>query len=82
MSQNKKNITLRLNDETYEALSDLAVSQNRSIANLVETLMIETLKEASFVDDYEMQEILTNKSLLRDLKAGSKAAKAKKGKFV
>ena len=82
MSQNKKHITLRFDEDIYEILSDAAQSRNRSLANFVETLFLQKFSEESFVDDFEMEEILANEELMKDLKAGSKEAKQRKGKFV
>lgn len=81
-SNNVNSVTLRLNNSIYEQLVHVAQAQNRSIANLVETLMLEKLEEAIFVDDYEMQEILSDKDLLRRMDKGIKQGLERKGKFV
>ncbi len=75
-------ITINLDDENYQELVFVAEAQNRSLANLIETLTVKALREEVFVDDFEMNEILSNKSLLAKLKQGSKSAKARRGRFV
>ena len=82
MSQEKKSITVRLDPEIYQDLLALASNQNRSLANLFETMALETLQESMFVDDFEMDEIKSNTVLLKNLKTGSHQVKSKKGRFV
>ena len=77
-----KTITLRLDDDVYNKFFNLAIADNRSISNLIETLAVKKLNEELFADDFEMQEIFTNKELLQDLKTGSKQSRERKGKFV
>ena len=82
MSQEKKSITVRLDSDVYEDLLILASTQNRSLANLFETMALETLQESVFVGDFEMDEIKSNAELLKNLKTGSNQVKNKKGRFV
>ena len=77
-----KTITLRLRDEVYERLNKAAVEDNRSIANLIETLALKKLDEASLADDFEMEEIFSNADLLKKLERGHKHAVQKKGRLV
>ncbi len=80
--QNKKTITLRLDESVYEQFFSLAKQQNRSISNLIETLATNKLQEDMFTDDFETSEILSNQELLKSLRRGSKEAKLKKGRFA
>jgi hypothetical protein len=77
-----KTVTLRLNDESYNAFLEASKAENRSIANLIETAALSKIRELQFVDDVEMAEILTNEDLLKRIKQGSKEAKTKRGRFV
>lgn len=77
-----KTVTLRLNDETYQAFLEASKAENRSIANLIETAALSKVREQQFVDDVEMAEILENEELLKRIRQGSRDAKAKKGRFV
>ena len=77
-----KTVTLRLDDEIYEELREAAEAERRPLSNLIETAALSRIREQQFVDDTEMAEILANDRLLERLKAGSKDAKARRGKFV
>ena len=77
-----KTVTLRLNDESYNAFLEASKAENRSIANLIETAALTKIRELQFVDDVEMAEILANEDLLKRIKQGSKEAKARRGRFV
>lgn len=77
-----KTLTMRLDDETYEVLVRAARAERRSLANLVETAALRHIHETSFVDDAEMAEILARPELLKRLKAGSRDARKRKGRFV
>ena len=77
-----KTITLRLRDEVYEKLNRAAAEDNRSIANLIETLALKKLDEETLVDDFEMEEIFSNTNLLKKLERGHTHAVQKKGRLV
>lgn len=77
-----KTITLRLRDEVYEKLNRAAMEDNRSIANLIETLAMEKLEEETLADDFEMEEIFANTRLLKKLEKGHAQAAGKKGRLV
>lgn len=77
-----KTLTMRLDDETYETFVRAAQAENRSLANLVETAALRHIQEAGFVDDAEMAEIVSRPELLKRLKAGSRDARKRKGRFV
>ena len=77
-----KTITLRLKDDVYKKFQKAAQEDNRSISNLVETFALKKLNEEIFVDNFEMEEILSNTKLLKKLKNGHKQVKLKKGKLI
>lgn len=77
-----KNITLHLSDEAYQRFRKIAVGDNRSMSNLIETLATQKLTEELFTDTFETEEILSNKTLRRKLKKGHRDATLKKGRFV
>ncbi|MFA9454306.1 MAG: hypothetical protein ACERK6_10360, partial [Candidatus Aminicenantaceae bacterium] len=74
--------TLRLSDEDYQRLLNFAQADNRPLANAIETLALRQLEEIYFVDDREMEEILSDPSLLKRMKKASEQARSKKGRFV
>ena len=63
-----KTVTLRLEQDAYDEL--------RATAALAR------IREAQFVDDGEMAEILGNDALVRRLKVGSQQAHQRRGDFV
>jgi predicted transcriptional regulator len=77
-----KTLTMRLDDETYETFVRTAKAEHRSLANLVETAALRHIQETGFVDDAEMAEIVSRPELLKRLKAGSRDARKRKGRFV
>jgi predicted DNA-binding protein len=77
-----KTITLRLSDDTYEKLTSAAKMENRSLANMIETLALEKLEEDMLADDFEMSEIFRNDRLLKKLEKGHEQERSKKGRFV
>ena len=77
-----KTITLRLSDEEYEKFAAAAGSVKRSISNLISFLALSKLEEDAFVDDLEMEEIMTDPDLVQRLRRGSEEAAAMKGSFV
>ena len=77
-----KTVTLRLDDEVYKELREAAVAERRPLSNLIETAALARVREEQFVDDAEMAEILSNEDLVRRLKAGSRQARKRKGRFV
>jgi hypothetical protein len=52
------------------------------LSNLIETAALARIREAQFVDDAEMAEILSNEALVRRLKVGSRQARQRQGHFV
>ena len=77
-----KTITLRLDEDVYHELREAATAERRPLSNLIETAALARVREAQFVDDAEMAEILANDGLLRRLKAGSRQARKRKGTVV
>jgi hypothetical protein len=77
-----KTLTIRVDDITYETFARAARAERRSLGNLVETAALKHIMECSFVDDSEMAEILSRPGLVERLKAGSKDARKRKGRFI
>ena len=77
-----KTITLRISEDHYEAFKRYAQRENRKISNAIETLAMKQLEDAYFTDDLETAEILSDAGLLERIRAGTKQAKAKKGRVI
>ena len=77
-----KTITLRLDEDVYEELREAATAERRPLSNLIETAALARVREAQFVDDAEMAEILDNDDLRRRLRTGSRQARKRQGTVV
>ncbi len=77
-----RTVTIRLADKSYELVRAAAEADRRSIANLIETATLRHLEEQSFMEAAEAREVLSDRGLLRRLKAGHAQAAARKGRFV
>lgn len=77
-----KTLTIRIDDETYHSFAKRAKTENRSLANFIETAVKEYIRESDFVDDSEMAEIFANEQLVERLRKGSHDARKKKGKMI
>jgi predicted transcriptional regulator len=77
-----KIITLRLKDEVYQEFSEAARSESRSVSNLIQTSALAKIREQQFADDAEMNEILSDKELMKRIKTGSRDARLRRGQFA
>ena len=77
-----KTVTLRINEELFEKIKLYAKNENRTLSNFIETATLKYIEENDLVDEFEMQEILTNETLLKRLKKGSEDAKKRRGRFA
>ncbi len=67
-----KTVTLRLDDATYDTFKKFAQIDNRAISNFIETATTRYIEEIEYADEFEMQEINSNKELLNSLDAARK----------
>jgi len=77
-----KTVTLRLDDDTYQAFVKRAKADDRPLANFIETAVKHHIREYDFVDAVEMAEILANQQLIRRLRKGSRDARRKRGRMI
>lgn len=77
-----KTLTLRIDDKTYSAIAKQAKTENRSLANFVETAVKAHIQDSAFLDDVEMADILSNEYLVKRLRQGSTDARARKGVVI
>jgi len=75
-------VTLRLSDEEYKAIASSASFEHRPISNFITVTVMTEIEESHYVDPIEMDQIKSDKKLLRKLKAGHRDAKRMKGRFV
>ncbi len=77
-----KIVTLRLDEAVYKELREAAEAERRPLSNLIETAALAKIREEQFLDDAEMAEIHSNERLAKRLKAGSRDARKRQGRFV
>ena len=77
-----RTVTLRLEKGVYDELREAAAAERRPLSNFIATAALARIREAQFVDDREMDEILSNDALVRRLKDGSQQARRRRGGFV
>jgi hypothetical protein len=76
-----KTVTLRLDDATYAFFRDCAQADNRTLSNMIETAAKRQL-EGKYIDPEEEREILSDARLMRRIRAGTRDAKARRGRMV
>ena len=59
-----------------------ALADNRPISNYIETATLRFIEETDYVDDFEMENILNDKALMKSLRKGSDDASKRKGRFI
>ncbi len=78
----KRTLTIRVDEETYDAFVRRAKAENRSVASFIGDAVKSHIHEHDFVDDVEMAEILANERLVERLKRGSQQARRRKGTLI
>ena len=77
-----KTVTLRLDEAVYQRFRVMAERDNRPLANFIETAVLRYLEGKEYVDEFEMAEIRTNRSLNASIEQGLADAEARRGHFV
>ena len=63
-----KTITLRLQEDKYQRFKQLPERDNRSISNFIENATLKFIEEEEYLDDFENDEILSNKELMSSIR--------------
>jgi len=74
-----KTLTLRIEDKIYKIFKEAAKGENRSISNFIEKAAYNYLLSDQYVSDEEMNEIVSDKALLKGFK--NSIDDLKKGNF-
>lgn len=77
-----KVVTVRLSDEDYRKIVTAAKLERRPLSNFMTLMVIKGIEEGDYVDTVEMDQILSDKSLMVKLQKGHHDARKRKGKFV
>lgn len=65
-----KTVTVRLDEEQYKLFKKFADMDNRAISNFIVTATSRYIEEISYVDEFEMAEIDSNRELEQSLERG------------
>ena len=82
MAQTVTRTTLKIASPVMKQVHDLARMENRTMTNMIETILIRYFESFFYVDDQEMEEIKNDKELLKSLQEGLKDYKAGRGRYV
>ncbi len=77
-----KVVTVRLSDEDYRKIAAVAKLERRPLSNFMTLMVIKGIEEGDYVDAVEMDQILSDKSLMAKLRVGHHDAKQRKGRLV
>ena len=77
-----KTITIRVDDSTYDIFKKAADGDRRTISNFVEFATLAYVTNEIHVSDQEMNEILSDSSLVSNLKKGLQDIKSGNYHFV
>ena len=77
-----KKITLRLQEDKYERFKQMAEFDNCSISNFIENAALRFIEEEEYLDDFENEEILSNKELMGTIQRGYEESIEGKGKLI
>jgi len=70
-----KTLTMRVDDSIYQMIKTAAEGQKRNISNFIEFATLQYLTSVQYVDNSEMNEILNDKELVKNLQEGLKNLK-------
>ena len=77
-----RTITLRLQGNNYQIFKQLAECDNRSISNFIENAALRFIEEEEYLDDFENDEILSNKELMDSIQRGYEESIEVKWKLI
>jgi len=77
-----RTITLSLDDMIYEKFMAYARMDNRSLSNFFKTAADHYIEDKIMADEFEMEEIQNNTDLKERIRAGSRDAANREGRFV
>jgi len=66
---------MRVDDKIYQMIKAAADGQRRNISNFIEYATLQYLTSSQYVSDNEMNEILNDKELVKNLEIGLQEAK-------
>jgi uncharacterized protein (DUF1778 family) len=70
-----KTVTMRVDDAIYQMIKTAADGQRRNISNFIEYATLQYLTSSQYVSDDEMNDILNDSELVKNLEIGLEEAK-------
>ncbi len=70
-----KTVTMRVDDTIYQMIKRAADGERRNISNFIEYATLQYLTSSQYVSNNEMNEILNDKELVKNLEIGLQEAK-------
>ena len=70
-----KTVTMRVDDAIYQMIKTAADGQRRNISNFIEYATLQYLTSSQYVSDDEMNDILNDSELVKNLETGLEEAK-------
>ena len=70
-----KTVTMRVDDSIYQIIKRAADGERRNISNFIEYATLQYLTSSQYVSDNEMDEILNNQELVKNLEIGLREVK-------
>ncbi len=67
---------MRVDESIYKIIKSAAEGQKRNIGNFIEFATLQYLTSSQYVDNDEMNEILSDKDLVKNLRSGLKDLKS------
>lgn len=77
-----KTISLSVDETLYERFKGYSRMDNRSLSNFLKTAASHYIENKILADEFEMEEIRNNKKLVEKIRAGSRDAANRDGRFV
>ncbi len=77
-----KTVTMRVDDSIYQMIKLAANGQKRNISNFIEFATLQYLSSSQYVDNSEMDEIMNDTDLVKNLKKGFQDVKKGNYTFV
>ena len=71
-----KTVTMRVEDSIYQMIKRTADGERRNISNFIEYATLQYLTSSQYVSDIEMNNILNDKELVKNLEIGLQEAKS------
>jgi predicted transcriptional regulator len=65
-----KTVTMRVDDATYQVIKTAADGEKRNLSNFIEYAILQYLSSARYVDADEMDGILEDEELVKNLRSG------------